>query len=68
MKSPGGLTMLMVVSVAMLAMAGNQPRAGQRDQAGLFARKSAKSGCPSGMRYSSFYAACVHGWTLASSR
>jgi hypothetical protein len=68
MKSPGLLTMLMVLSVAMLATAGNQPRAGQRDSSGLFARKSAKAACPAGMRYSSFYAECVHGWTFASSR
>jgi hypothetical protein len=60
--------MLMMVSVAVLASASASPRHGNHDSAGLFGRKTARTACPVGQRYSSFYKECVHGWTQASVR
>jgi hypothetical protein len=68
MKSPGLLTMLMLVSAVVLAVTASQPRAGQRDNAGLFGLQAAKTSCATGTRYSSFYNACIHSYAQASYR
>ena len=59
MKGPGILTVLMFVTLAVFAYAQSSARAGQRDASGLFSRKVAKTSCPLGSRYSSFYNECV---------
>ena len=62
MKGPGILTMLMFVTLAVFAYAEAAPRAGHYESSSLFSRKSAKTSCPLGSHYSSFYNECVRSW------
>jgi hypothetical protein len=64
MKGPGLLSMLMFLTVAIFAYAEAAPRHGQRDSSRLFSRKVAKTTCPLGSHYSTFYNGCTHTWAL----
>ncbi len=68
MKGPGILTMMVVMSIAIMASASASPRAGNRDAFSLFGHKTAKAACSLGTHYSSFYKECVHGVTQVSTR
>ena len=65
MKGPGLVSVLMLLSVAVLAYAEASPRSGQRE-ASLFGRSVPKSSCPLGSRYSSFYSACTRSFVPVS--
>ena len=66
MKGPSIITMLMLVTLVVFAYAEASPRAGHREASHLFSRKVAKTNCPVGSRYSSFYNECVHSWVQVS--
>ena len=60
MKGPGILTMMMLMTLAVVAYAEASPRIGSREGSGLFGRSSVtKHSCPLGSHYSSFYGECT---------
>ena len=67
MKSPGIVTMLMLMTLAVFAYAEASPRSGHRDSAGLFGRTASKTACAFGTHYSSYYNKCVRTWAASAS-
>ena len=59
MKAPSILTVMMLMTMAVIAYAEASPRSGSRESASLFSRaSSSKHSCALGSHYSSFYGEC----------